>query len=500
MLLDLLANHAQTAKVAYIYDDGKQRLEYTYRQLAEESDRIASFLLAQGEARIPVIVYGHKHPRMLAAFLGCVKAGRAYCPLDISMPEDRIQKIIDIVNPDVIFAIEPLSMDDPRILSDAQMTEILSSQAVTNSSDDRVKGSDLYYIIYTSGSTGEPKGVMITYDNLNRYYEWIVTIAQVQDDTVIINQAPFSFDLSVMDLYIGLGSGSTIYALDKQIQSDYASLFQKLQESDAQIIVSTPSFADLCLADRSFSQALMPKLRTFLFCGEVLAHKTAKRLRERFPEARVINTYGPTESTVCVTEIEITDEILNTYDPLPIGTPKPGTHFLFREGDTLNEESGEIVILGDTVSPGYFRLPEQTKAAFQTIEYQGNQYQGYYTGDLGEKRGSHYFCSGRNDSQIKMHGYRIELGDIESNLQKIESVRQACVLPHYVKGKVQRLTAYIVYKDTLEIDMEITRELKHELARYIQPYMIPQRFVYLDSLPMNQNGKIDRKALMEQQR
>ena len=101
MLLDLLANHAQTAKVAYIYDDGKQRLEYTYRQLAEESDRIASFLLAQGEARIPVIVYGHKHPRMLAAFLGCVKAGRAYCPLDISMPEDRIQKIIDIVNPDV---------------------------------------------------------------------------------------------------------------------------------------------------------------------------------------------------------------------------------------------------------------------------------------------------------------------------------------------------------------------------------------------------------------
>ncbi len=444
-----------------------------------------------GEDKRPIVVYGHKDPLMIAVFLGCEKSGRAYCPVDSSTPLDRVLKIIDKVGSEIVFALDDLPVD--KAVSFEKIKEILLFEKKTVSPDDYVKEDDLYYIIFTSGSTGEPKGVMIRLKNLEVFTSWIIDIGKAEGNCVILNQAPFSFDLSVMDLYMALGSGSILYALDKASQSDYSALMKELERSGADIWVSTPSFADLCLAERSFQEDIFPNLHTFLFCGEILTNKTAKELKKRFPKARIINTYGPTESTVCVTSIEITEDIIERFNPLPIGKTKPGTSLKILK--KAGEEKGEIMIIGNTVGRGYYKSEELTKNVFGKEKGSGRPF--YLTGDIGYEKEDYYFCCGRIDDQIKMHGYRIELADVEKNMDRLEEIEKSCVIPSWNKGKVQRLTAFIVYKGTIEDETERTLKLKEVLGKYLQKYMIPQRFVYIESLSMNANGKIDRKQLME---
>lgn len=502
MLLNRLNEYAKSERVAYRYNNDDIKTEYTYSELKSDSDRIASyFKRTLGEDKSPVVVIGHKSHLMLAAFIGAVKSGRPYCPIDINTPTNRIKSIIEKISPSCVINLENIDFSLFDYIETDKILEIIENEEIIIESDDYVKPGDLYYIIYTSGSTGNPKGVMITYENLNNFVKWSESFVDIKSDTVFLNQAPYSFDLSVMDLYTGLSSGATIFSLDKNVQADYKMLLQELGNSNSTVWVSTPSFADLCLADRSFDDKLMPKLANFLFCGEVLTNKTCKRLKKRFPKAKIINTYGPTESTVAVTSIEITEDVLNKYDPLPIGTPKPGTDIIYiceeQKMVEAEKEYGELIITGDTLSPGYYKEQELTSKVFKKLKYSGKMENAYYTGDLGYKLDGLYFCSGRKDNQIKMHGYRIELGDIETNLCHLEEVTQCAVLPHYVSGKVQRLTAYVVCNIVIEDQMEKAMDLKEKLQKYLQPYMIPQRFVFLNSLPMNDNGKIDRKALLE---
>ena len=497
MFLDRIKEYAVSNKIAFTYSKDT-KTEYSYAELDAESDALASYFkrnLSDGA----IVVYGHKSHLMLTCFLGAVKSGRPYCPIDINTPAHRVSTIIDKIKPSVVIALEELDIEIDKKIDAEKIKEIIKTEKLTITTKDYVKPDDLYYIIYTSGSTGNPKGVMITYNNLNCFIDWATSLVDIDDETVFLNQAPYSFDLSVMDLYMGLGSGSKIYSLDKEVQSDYKELLKELSLSNATHWVSTPSFADVCLADRTFNEELMPKLKYFLFCGEVLTVKTCKRLKKRFPNSKIINTYGPTESTVAITSIEITDEVLEKYDPLPIGLPKPGTELLIDSEKLTDEENvkGEFVILGNTVSKGYYDEAELTAEVFKEVNYKGKTEVAYYTGDLGYISEGQYFCAGRKDNQIKMHGYRIELGDIEAHLCGIEDITQCAVIPHYVSGKVQRLTAYVVYTGEIEDEMSKTLEIKTELQNYLQPYMIPQRFVYMDSLPMNTNGKVDRKALME---
>ena len=179
-----------------------------------------------------------------------------------------------------------------------------------------------FYIIFTSGSTGDPKGVIITAGNLGAFVTWMLAEhAFVPAGEVFLNQAPFSFDLSVMDLYLSLATGGTLHSITREEIADFRRLFRSLTESGLTTWVSTPSFAQLCLAERTFAAERLPGLRRFLFCGETLFPETAARLCERFPEAEVWNTYGPTEATVATTSIRITPEIAARGGALPIGFP-----------------------------------------------------------------------------------------------------------------------------------------------------------------------------------
>lgn len=550
-ILEKIREHAYLTPERTVMICGSRRL--TWQQLWTWSDRLAAWIAAVEQDKAPVAVYGHKNPWMLVCFLACVKSGRAYCPIDISVPDERVKMIMEALPSGIVLATETLQFAadqetacGKRIIGCRDLEEIFQrTDLEAPGADQWVKGDETYYIIFTSGSTGTPKGVQITADCLGHYLDWSVglgTSPEQKAGQVFLNQAPFSFDLSVMDLYTCLACGGTLFCLEKQVQSDYGRLLESLEVSEANVWVSTPSFADVCLSDPKFDQKLLPGLQVFLFCGETLGNRTARKLQERFPGAVVVNTYGPTESTVAVTDVLVTPELAAADHALPVGRAKPGTRIEIHDtdGKSVPEgEKGEIIIIGDTVSTGYYRQEELTKKAFFTV----GESRAYHTGDEGYLRdGMLYYC-GRIDLQIKLHGYRIELEDIENNIRRLPQISHAVVIPNQRGGKVSSLTAYVVLNEHArklqedcgiglqtaesavvqekqfsspgtgdlqsgavsekqsgggyipEDEKVMSARLKECLAAFLPSYMIPKKFVFLNQMPMTNNGKADRKLL-----
>ena len=300
---------------------------------------------------------------MVASFLACSLAGITYVPVDISVPLERRKKIIEQVKPDIIL--------------DKNIERIMLNDNYGDVSKIYMKDDNIYYIIFTSGSTGNPKGVQITYSNLKSCMKWLESICQINKG-IVLNQANYSFDLSVADLYLPLLTRSTHYIIEKSVQKDYTLLFNELRKSNASLAVFTPSFLDFLLADKSFNENLMPQLQTVLLCGEKLLEKTVSNLFVRFPNLDLINSYGPTECTFAVTSTKIT----NPKD-ISIGVPKDDVA-VYIVNENLEElkdgELGEILIAGASVGQGYLGENECEKF----IMYNG--YRSYLTGDLGYKK------------------------------------------------------------------------------------------------------------------
>lgn len=510
-ILDKIAENAKKYPDRFMYCmetpeallGGVEQNNLCWKDLENYSNHLASYLSSTLNSKNPIVVYGHKSPYMIVCFLACVKSGRAYCPVDISVPHSRAEVIIREVEPEVILATEDFSVENGKILSLPSIISIVQKEEknIRAHKLKPVSAEDIFYIIFTSGSTGTPKGVQITTSCLDHFIRWAVTLGGgffEGNHYTFINQAPFSFDLSVMDLFLALYTGGTLWALDKRIQSDMKLLLNSLKNSGAGVWVSTPSFADVCLSDKQFSEELLPELKLFLFCGETLTNRTVSRLKQAFPGAAVVNTYGPTESTVAVTKITVNQEIYERYQPLPVGKEKEGTWILIWDSDGCpvpEGERGEIVIAGDTVSAGYWKNEKLTEEKFGVTEIQGKCCRFYRTGDQGYKKDGLLFYSGRMDRQVKLHGYRIEIDDIENNLMKLPDVGQAAVLPAYRDGKVRSLTAYVSVKRNIADGFKASQKIRSLLARYLPEYMIPKRIIFLDKLPMTINGKIDRKAL-----
>lgn len=456
----------------------------TYAELSQRSNALAHSLNQQlAPDGQPIAILGHKEPEMLIAFLGCIKAGHPYIPLDSSLPAARVQTILETSGAALLLTPEKI--------------RALGSAPAENFQPAPLKPDSPWYIIFTSGSTGAPKGVVITRAALESFVSWIQTEQQFRPaQEVFLNQAPFSFDLSVMDLYSSLVNGGTLFSLTRETIAEPKKMFADLEQSAVSVWVSTPSFAQLCLAEPAFGAEMLPQLRKFWFCGETLAPEVAASLLKRFPAAEVWNTYGPTEATVATTSLKIDQEILSKYAPLPVGRPKPGSRILIvREGAAAEEgERGEIVIAGENVSAGYLNRPDLTDRVFEKIAGQ----RAYHTGDLGHFADGWLFFDGRIDFQIKLHGYRIEIGDIEANLQALEAVRDAVVLPVVKNGQAEFLAAYVVLRQALPgSSFEISCTLKRSLAERLPEYMIPRKFVFLEQFPLTANGKADRRQLAE---
>jgi D-alanine--poly(phosphoribitol) ligase subunit 1 len=457
----------------------------TFGELRAKSDALAAHLTQRlGDHRAPVAVIGHKENEMLVAFLGCVKSGRPYVPIDLSIPAQRAERIVQ--NAGAALTLTP-----------ALVREILAEPAPAVQPQ-RVTGEDPYYIIFTSGSTGEPKGVVITLNCLSAFVLWMNGEQKFATQTeTFLNQAPFSFDLSVMDLYLSLVNGGTLFSVTKNAIADSRQLYQAFAQSGVTTWVSTPSFAQMCLIEKSFGEGMLPSLRRFLFCGETLANETAAQLLDRFPKAEVWNTYGPTEATVATTSIRVTRAVLAKNNPMPVGYTMPGTRIpiMGENGEPVSEgERGEIVIIGPNVSPGYLNRPDLTTKAFYAID--GTR--AYRTGDWGRTREGLIFFEGRMDGQIKLHGYRIEIGDIEAHLRGLPEVSDAVVLVVEKGGKPDSLAGFVVLRERgAGSDFDLGLALKKKLGERLPNYMVPRKFWFLDAFPMTPNGKADRRRLAE---
>lgn len=317
--------------------------ELTYQQLMDESSKLAHRL--QGSKK-PMILFGHMSPYMIVGMIGAIKAGCGYVPVDTSIPEDRIKMIINKVQPEFVFN----TTDE---LFESLAGEVFTIEDIKTSQDpvifdSQIKDNDTVYTIFTSGSTGEPKGVQIEYASLVQFTEWMLELNKSGNEQQWLNQAPFSFDLSVMAIYPCLASGGTLNLVDKNMINKPKLLNEMLTATPINIWVSTPSFMEMCLLLPTLNEEQYGSLNEFFFCGEILPHRAAKALVSRFPSATIYNTYGPTEATVAVTSIQITQEILDQYPTLPVGVERPGARL-----STTDE--GELVIEGQSVSLGYLK-------------------------------------------------------------------------------------------------------------------------------------------------
>lgn len=485
----------QTEPERVAYQD--ESCSYTYGQLKCWSDNLACHLteaLTDGE---PIAVFGELDFEMLVCFIGAVKSGHSYIPIEAGTPERQAHLILDVARPAVILSIQrwKLATDIP-VIEKGKLDDIFSSPLQNECTAS--SGNDTFYIIFTSGSTGVPKGVQISCDNLLSFLDWELCTFPIHSGMRFLSQAPYSFDLSVMSIFPALVSGGMLIPVGKELLQDFKRLFQLLPALQLEIWVSTPSFMEICLMEPDFDAQHTPSLTLFLFCGEELPHKTAEKLLERFPDASIYNTYGPAEATVAVSQIQITEGILKKHPRLPIGYVKEDSEvFIAENGRELPcGKSGEIIICGPSVSKGYLNSPEKSQVAFSALKGKP----AYRTGDAGHMNEEGLlFYDGRIDFQIKWHGFRIELEDINHHLEKLDLVRQASVVPKYYQHKVQQLVAYVVpEKNDFQRPHELTRAIKKKLQEEVMAYMVPQKFVYLDRLPRTANGKIDRKSLMRE--
>jgi D-alanine--poly(phosphoribitol) ligase subunit 1 len=479
-LIQRIDRWAAAAPEAIAHLSGDRTL--TYGELRRRSDGLASYLTTHfGGDRRPIAVLGHREPEMLIAFLGAVKSGRPYVPIDTTLPQTRIDQIV--ASSRASFVLTP---DQIRQFSSGELRSLTMP----------VEKNDHFYILFTSGSTGEPKGVIITLGCLEHFVNWMLAEQEFSKGAeVFLNQAPFSFDLSVMDLYCSLATGGTLFSISRDLIENPKGLYRSLATSGVTTWVSTPSFAQMCLVEDKFAEAMLPRVRRFLFCGETLAPRTAAQLLARFPQAQVWNMYGPTEATVATTSIQIDAAILEKYSPLPVGRVMPGTKIFIvdENGSELSANNrGEVIIAGPNVSPGYVGRPDLTARAF--FDHRGLR--AYKTGDLGCFRESLLFFEGRIDEQIKLSGYRIELGDVEANLRALPTVRDAVVIPVIKGGAAQSLTAFVSLAARNETsDFNLAHHLRSLLGERLPAYMLPRKFVFLDAFPMTANGKVDRAAL-----
>jgi D-alanine--poly(phosphoribitol) ligase subunit 1 len=479
-LLERIDSWARTAPDHAVHVSGERTL--TYGDLTQRSDALAAHLAgALPDDKSPIAVVGHKEPEMLVAFLGAVKAGHPYVPLDTSIPPQRIERIVAVAGAKLTLTPEEVA---------ALTTTAAAAPA------HRVGPSDPYYIIFTSGSTGEPKGVVITLGCLTDFVTW--TLAEqkfAERQETFLNQAPFSFDLSVMDLYLSLATGGTLFSVTNEQIANPKQLYHAFAASGVTTWVSTPSFAQMCLAERTFAAPMLPRLRRFWFCGETLPPEVAAQLLERFPQAQVWNTYGPTEATCATTSVQIDHEVLRRYSPLPVGYVKPGTRILIMDEDGKplpSGERGEIVIAGPNVSTGYLGRPDLTAQAFFTSDGE----RAYRTGDWGQFQDDLLFFDGRMDDQIKLHGYRIELADVEANLRALAGIRDAVVIPSVKNGKPDSLAAFVILSERpVGSDFAVSRALRTQLGERLPSYMLPRKFVFVEIFPMTPNGKADRRRL-----
>ena len=466
-LLDFVECDKEFNKIAVSGSDKDLTWNEFKNEVENFKTKLLEFNLPKGH---PVVIYGHKEASFIVSAVACMSLGFPYIPVDTIYPQERLNKIVNVVNSAVV-----INTIEDKI--DFNIEKVSTKYFYED---------PIIYIIFTSGSTGEPKGVQITRDSILGFAKWLEKDFNFNNTNIFMNQAPFSFDLSVYELMGFLLFGGTIVLNSREIIETHLEYIERLKKYSCNTWVSTPSFITRFLLSSEFTTQNLENLTTFLFCGEVLTSMTAKRILNNFPNSKVLNTYGPTEATVATTIVDITPEIIEKYSKnLPVGFVKENTTINLLDIDS--ENIGEMEIVGDNVSIGYFKNEELNKQKFES-KYEKRSFR---TGDFGYFEDGMLFFANRKDELIKLHGFRIELGEIDKEFTSNKAVIESITIPLKRGSEVMKLITFIITKDEIEID-----ELKEEISKTLPYYMIPSDIIKLDKFPYNNNHKIDKNELI----
>ncbi len=485
---DLFSQQARKRPDAVALMQGDE--EWSYGRLEERSNRLAHFLkerLGPLQERL-VGVFLERSPELIAALLGILKAGGAYLPLDPEYPSQRLGLMIEDSAAVALLTQSALRQRLPRTRAEVLCLEA-EAEAIEGSSAEALQasggGDRLAYVIYTSGSTGRPKGAAVPQRGVVRLVKQ-ADYAALEAGQVFVQYAPISFDASTLEIWGPLLNGARL-AIMAPGRRSLSELCGELSRRGATTLWLTSSLFNLAIEE---DPAGLRGLRQLLVGGEALsAAHVAKALKE-LPGCRLVNGYGPTENTTFSCSYAIGSE--EGRERIPIGGPiANSTAFILDEGMGLSPlgATGELYVGGDGLARGYVGDPAQTAQRFLPHPF-GEGERLYRTGDLARWRsdGSIEFL-GRLDGQVKLRGYRIEPAEIEGALLRCDHVKEAVVSTTDGSAGLQ-LVAYI----TARQDIDVSR-LRAALKRMLPDQMIPSFFVQLERLPLNPNGKVDRKLL-----
>lgn len=492
-VIEYLDTTAKRLPSKVCYRDEKTAL--TFEEVRNQARAAGSFLLGEGFQREAVAVYMSKTPAELTAFMSVLYAGCFYVPIDDEMPSKRIELIFENLSPRAVICDEETRENASKFAGSARVyswDSIKDSQTNEDALNSVAKtriDTDLAYIMYTSGSTGIPKGVAVCHRSLIDYIESFCDVMKFDEETVFGSQTPFYFDASLKDIYPTLKCGCETVIVPHSLFMFPIKLTQFLNEYKINTLCWVVSALTMISAFGVLDENPPKYLKLVGFGGEVFPIKQYKRWKKALPDVRYINLYGPTETTGVSMYYEV-DRDFEKDEAIPLGQAFSNVDiFLLDEDNKLatDGETGEICMRGTGVTMGYYNDFGRTSEAFVQNPLNDKYPEIIYrTGDLARinERGEMVFVS-RKDFQIKHMGHRVELGEIEADVNSVEGVSASCAV--YLKKK-DRIELY--YEGGPE-ESDLTNMLKERLPRY----MVPTKVYRMDKLPLTPNGKLDRKGL-----
>lgn len=475
-LLDIVKKYPK--KIALAYND----IEISYEELDNKSNLIANKLLKSGVRRHSnVMIYANKSIDTIIAICGIIKAGAVYVPVDPNYPKDRMEFIYHDCKAAVVLTTETSNKFFSNSLN---ISEILAEENEVLESTDVGCKTELAYIIYTSGTTGEPKGVMVTHENVLRLTR-NVTYTHLNCKTNLIQTGSLSFDATTFEIWGVLLNGGKVVITPSDLILDMIDLKNTIEQNKVNtMFVTTALFNQIIDIDLT----VFDNIKYLLFGGEATSKVHVDKLLNYNKKVNLCNVYGPTETTTFASFYPIKE--ITRDKKIPIGKPIEGTSVYVLNGETECGIGipGELCIGGSGVAQGYLNNDNLTKKKF--IYYQNAKEIIYRSGDLVRwlPSGNLDFL-GRIDEQIKLRGYRIELSEIENVMRKNENIKDVAVVANTINEEIC-ICAYVVGLNDEEIE-----HIKSDMKNSLPSYMIPSYIISVEKLPLNQNGKLERKAL-----
>lgn len=473
----------------------------SFRDLAHSARRAAGYLAALGVSAGDVVALQlPKRASTYAMLLGCLRMGAIYAPLDPKNPPARTERMLARLKPKVLFtsaaAHNPYGQT-VATLADGALNDAVWPAPLDDARCSARSPSDPAYIMHTSGSTGEAKGAVIPQQGVLSLMRWSRSLLGNPDQHRFTALNPLHFDNSVFDIYCGLAAGATLIPIETGDMTDPMAWVARLNETRASVIFSVPTL--LLLLDKlgSLTPEALPHLRVFVFGGEGFPIETLRAVHARFRgEARFINVYGPTETSCICSSLELDAAALAATDgPFPsLGRMHADfSHRVLNDGghQVPHGTTGELWIGGPNVGLGYFANPDETARRFRQDPGQADYRSLYYrSGDLvREDASGQLWFRGRQDNQIKIAGHRVELEEIDGAMEGLPGITRALTVLSSATGTAELITAF-------EGDANLPMSaLTTALAARLPTYMRPARLIALSKLPLNANGKVDRRAI-----